>query len=302
MVYCLDNAEAGVEAMARRLLSVPRGITTDAAIIRLHMVSDILHNSAQPSVSAQIAEFRSTLQELLPETFEKLGRLWLQKLASPEEKERGESALLRVLEVWKDTQIFPPLFTKGLLCLAQAPILDVSAKEANAEPDEQLKQKLVRWFSGLNQARSGRPHARDQPEYLPSPTLRFRALLASPRGCCCSSWGATCGSTIEWTAWHLGAVGSLFPPVEGAADIHRRDQVREARKPGHGGGACGEQRTEQKRYRTGRERRVPCHGDVGWGARYGRGVGGCRSSRGCRTGCAAGEVCAAAKAPSLEVA
>eukprot|EP00439_Symbiodinium_sp_Y106_P053301 s3136_g7.t1 len=78
-------------------------------------------------------------------------RLWLQKLASPQEKERGESALLRVLEVWKDKQIFPPLFTKGLLCLAQAPILDVSAKEANAEPDEQLKQKLVRWFSGLNQ-------------------------------------------------------------------------------------------------------------------------------------------------------
>ncbi|CAJ1367218.1 unnamed protein product, partial [Effrenium voratum] len=54
-------------------------------------------------------------------------------------------------QVWADWSVFPPLFTRGLSCLVLAPVVEVSAKEANGEPDEQLKQKLVRWFSGINQ-------------------------------------------------------------------------------------------------------------------------------------------------------
>jgi len=57
----------------------------------------------------------------------------------------------QILQVWNSWQIFPPLFTKGLTCLLVSAVPEISAKEANAESDEQLKQKLSRWFSCLNQ-------------------------------------------------------------------------------------------------------------------------------------------------------
>jgi len=149
MAHCLDNA-AESEAISRRLLSVPRSITSSSVITRLFLVNDILHNAAKADADGGTASFRRLFQENLPETFEKLGRLWLQKLDA-DEAQGVEATVRQILQVWNGWQIFPPLFTKGLMCLLVSAVPEISAKEANAESDEQLKQKLSRWFSGLNQ-------------------------------------------------------------------------------------------------------------------------------------------------------
>eukprot|EP00435_Cladocopium_sp_Y103_P051604 s472_g16.t1 len=136
--------------------TVPRSITSSSVITRLFLVNDILHNAAKADgadgerSTGSPASFRRLFQENLPETFEKLGRLWLRKLDA-DEAQGVEATVRQILQVWNGWQIFPPLFTKGLICLLVSAVPEISAKEANAESDEQLKQKLSRWFSGLNQ-------------------------------------------------------------------------------------------------------------------------------------------------------
>lgn len=154
MAFCLDHAGQHADALVRRLMVglARRGIGTDAVISRLFVVSDVLHNVAKVGAGKDLTQLRSGLQEQLPETFEKLGRLWLQQLENSEEWARGEATVKKVLKAWDEWRVFPPLYTKGLSCLLFSPVWEISAKEAGQETDERLKQKLVRWFSGLNQA------------------------------------------------------------------------------------------------------------------------------------------------------
>lgn len=150
MVYCLDNAQE-CEHLVKRLLSVPRSVTSASQrLARLFAVSDILHNSAM-APTAPASAFRRLLQEQLPETFEKLGRLWLHKLEPGTAAGAVQATLRQLLQVWAEWLIFPPHFTRGLTCLLFSPVPEISAKEAKAELDEVLQEKLLRWFSGLNQ-------------------------------------------------------------------------------------------------------------------------------------------------------
>eukprot|EP00401_Gymnodinium_catenatum_P006777 CAMPEP_0117511688 /NCGR_PEP_ID=MMETSP0784-20121206/28638_1 /TAXON_ID=39447 /ORGANISM="" /LENGTH=548 /DNA_ID=CAMNT_0005307371 /DNA_START=80 /DNA_END=1723 /DNA_ORIENTATION=+ len=152
MVYCMENAPHHAEALATRLAASlgKAGLTTNAILARLFVVSDVLHNSGSKRQGA--SQYRVSLQELLPEVFENLGRVWLRKLEKQADRVRSEGAIRQVLKAWERWRAFPLLYTRGLECLIFMQISDITAREAGNEPDERLRQKVTRWFSGMTQA------------------------------------------------------------------------------------------------------------------------------------------------------
>jgi len=153
MVYCMEHEAQHATPMTRRLLVAlaEPGLSTEAVLARLFVISDVLHNSGCRRGNGG-AKFGANLQDLLPEAFEKLGRLWLGNIEGVVERVRGEETVCNLLKIWEDWSIFPTTFAKGLEALLMAPIVDTSAKDAANEPDALLRQKLMQWFSGVNQA------------------------------------------------------------------------------------------------------------------------------------------------------
>lgn len=156
MVYCLDNAADYAEVLAKRLVlafSRPK-VATEKTMARLFVISDVLSNCRGNRQGS--FQFRKGFQELLPEACEKLGRLWVLQTESADDWVRREEAVGRVFKAWEGWRVFPVLFVKGLTALLFAPVAEISAREASVEADEILRQKLARWFSGLEQ--SSLPH------------------------------------------------------------------------------------------------------------------------------------------------
>ncbi|CAE8612789.1 unnamed protein product [Polarella glacialis] len=150
MVYCIDRAEKYAALLARRLASA-MGEASPNTLARLYLVSDVLHNANSGRPGATL--FRESLQELLPESCEQLGRVWLRRVEGLVERARMESAVRRVLKTWDDWAVFPALFTKGLEALLFSPVLIMSQEVAAREPDRALRNKLQRWFSATDQGR-----------------------------------------------------------------------------------------------------------------------------------------------------
>lgn len=166
MVYCIDNGVQHAASLARRLAKAleepePR---SRAALARLYLVSDVLHNANAGVKGA--ARYRTSFQELLPDACEHLGRQWLQCLARGRpERDRTYAAVRAVLAAWRDWGVFPPLFTRGLeaLLFSKLPSAsdgsDGSSSESSSDeaPDEaipgQLQRRLARWRTPTDPAR-----------------------------------------------------------------------------------------------------------------------------------------------------
>jgi len=152
MGYCLDHGEEHAVAVARRLTQAfgkPK-VVCALSVARLFVISDVLHNCRNGrALGAQ--QFRESFQELLPEACERLGKHWLLQTDAVEEWAGREKVVSQVFRAWDAWRVFPPLFTKGLTSLLFALVQDISFKEASIEPDELLRAKLVRWFSGIEQ-------------------------------------------------------------------------------------------------------------------------------------------------------
>eukprot|EP00929_Paragymnodinium_shiwhaense_P114402 TRINITY_DN82787_c0_g1_i1.p1 TRINITY_DN82787_c0_g1~~TRINITY_DN82787_c0_g1_i1.p1 ORF type:complete len:464 (-),score=111.14 TRINITY_DN82787_c0_g1_i1:65-1456(-) len=153
LVYCMDNALLHAVPLANRLASSigQMNISTDQQLARLYLLNDVLHNSGSKKAPGA-TQYRTAFQEMLPETFEKLGRYWLWRQEEETEQIRCEEAVRKVLNAWEKTVIFPIQYIKGLESVLFTQIREVSAKEAATEQDEKLKTKLQRWFSGMTQS------------------------------------------------------------------------------------------------------------------------------------------------------
>eukprot|EP00930_Biecheleria_cincta_P002639 TRINITY_DN103643_c0_g1_i1.p1 TRINITY_DN103643_c0_g1~~TRINITY_DN103643_c0_g1_i1.p1 ORF type:complete len:626 (-),score=118.31 TRINITY_DN103643_c0_g1_i1:96-1973(-) len=153
MAFCLERAEKHAALLSRRVSAAlgEVGLDSASAMARLYLVNDILHNAGcgRPGAS----QFRQSLQELLPEACEQLGRSWLRRLESLTERTRMENAVRKVLSTWENWAIFPSLFIKGLEALLFSPVLATTADVAGQELDPELRRKLLRWFSAGDQAR-----------------------------------------------------------------------------------------------------------------------------------------------------
>eukprot|EP00933_Yihiella_yeosuensis_P014540 TRINITY_DN13002_c2_g5_i1.p1 TRINITY_DN13002_c2_g5~~TRINITY_DN13002_c2_g5_i1.p1 ORF type:complete len:536 (-),score=114.52 TRINITY_DN13002_c2_g5_i1:78-1655(-) len=153
MVFCISRAEKHAALISRRLTASlgENGLTSEAALARLYLVSDVLYNSNSGRPGA--SQFRTSFQDRLPDSCEQLGRAWLRRVESHLERVRVEGAVKKVLQTWDDWNVFPSLFTKGLEALLFSPVLVTSQESAETEFDQTLKRRLLRWFSAADQAR-----------------------------------------------------------------------------------------------------------------------------------------------------
>lgn len=151
MHFCLQCSAQHAAPLARGLIRALEDpdLETEAAVARLYLVSDVLHNSSSGAQGA--ARFRTSFEELLPDAFERMGRQWFRSLrwGRPEWR-RAEGALRRVMHAWSQWCIFPPLYVKGLECLVFEPINRPVPPEE--EPDAELRKKLSRWCSAAHAA------------------------------------------------------------------------------------------------------------------------------------------------------
>merc|ERR1719198_761600 len=88
MVFCINNAAQHAALLARRLtasLGEPT-LTSDTVFARLYAISDVLYNSNSGRKGA--SHYLMSLQELLPEACEQLGRVWLRCIEGHIERNR----------------------------------------------------------------------------------------------------------------------------------------------------------------------------------------------------------------------
>lgn len=123
MVFCIDHgaqhAAPMAKCMARSLEE--SDIKSNLAVSRLFLVSDVLYNANCGVKGA--THYRTCLQDVLPDTFERLGRNWLQQLLRGRlDWDWARKSVLSVLDCWRKWNVFPPLFVLGLEALLFASI------------------------------------------------------------------------------------------------------------------------------------------------------------------------------------
>lgn len=180
MAFCLEHAPKSATSLSKGLinsLDAP-DISSETVVARLFLINDVLYNSSARVLGATL--YRQTLQDLLPDAFEKLGRQSATR--APMQRAKVESGARKVFSAWRSWSIFPMLFIGGLEMLLCSPppkagattpeasgdcgcgpgsagpeeslteqqqaAADTEAEAADkAEVDEVLRQKLLRWRS-----------------------------------------------------------------------------------------------------------------------------------------------------------
>ncbi|GMH42641.1 hypothetical protein BSKO_10560 [Bryopsis sp. KO-2023] len=120
MVFALDNAEAAHEVVdiVVESLTLPE-TPVQLKVVRLFLVSDILHNSTAPVRNA--SQYRSRLEERLPDVFESFRTVYA-SLDSKMTQEAVRRHVLRVLRVWRNWFIFSNDYLNGLQATFLRPV------------------------------------------------------------------------------------------------------------------------------------------------------------------------------------
>merc|ERR1712194_644305 len=115
MVFCLDNAQYAPSLSRQMALSLgEHGLTVKSVKARVYAINDVLMNARKCHTATQYVK---SFENLLPDSFEQLGRQWFRRIESAIERGRAEVVLRQIITIWHDTHLFPPLFTKGLEAL-----------------------------------------------------------------------------------------------------------------------------------------------------------------------------------------
>ncbi|KAH8828231.1 hypothetical protein DL96DRAFT_1798159 [Flagelloscypha sp. PMI_526] len=112
MAFCLEHAEAAPDVADIIVSSLlVSGTPVPRKVARLHLICDILHNSAAPVPSAW--KFRQEFQSRLGIVFDHLSVIYH---SFPGRMAAGyfKSQIMSVVEVWEDWIVFPPDFTLSL--------------------------------------------------------------------------------------------------------------------------------------------------------------------------------------------
>ncbi|KAJ3571692.1 hypothetical protein NP233_g3593 [Leucocoprinus birnbaumii] len=129
MAFSLEHAEAAhevgvVDIIVSSLLV--DGTAVPRKVARLHLICDILHNSAAPIPSAW--KFRQEFQSRLGIVFDHLANIY-HSFPGRMTAETFKKQILAVVEVWEDWIVFPPEFTSELRQRLEGPNAPAQAKE-----------------------------------------------------------------------------------------------------------------------------------------------------------------------------
>lgn len=112
MVFSLEHADAVTEVVDIIISSLLIESTpVPRKIARLHVICDILHNSAATIPNAW--KFRQEFQARLPAVFDHLGEIY-QSFPGRITANVFKKQVLTIVEVWEDWIIFPPDFTTDM--------------------------------------------------------------------------------------------------------------------------------------------------------------------------------------------
>jgi U2-associated protein SR140 len=105
LIYFVQVADIIIGSLVIESTAVPRKVA------RLHLICDILHNSAAALPSAW--KFRQEFQSRLPRVFDHLSTIY-QSFPGRITAEIFKKQIISVVEIWEDWIVFPPEFTSDL--------------------------------------------------------------------------------------------------------------------------------------------------------------------------------------------
>jgi len=112
MVFCLDHADAASQVADIIVASLlVDGTAVPRKVSRLHLICDILHNSAASVRNAW--KFRQEFQTRLPIVFDHLSTIY-HSFPGRITAETFKKQIIAVVEVWEDWIVFPADFTSEL--------------------------------------------------------------------------------------------------------------------------------------------------------------------------------------------
>lgn len=142
MGWCIDRADCAAE-VATSLVDglMEGGIPLEDRILRLYVLSDVLHNSGSTTQKAA-SKFRREFESHLPLVFERL-HLAYRGEQSRLTAQRAANQVLRVLHSWQEAGIFGPEFVKGLEVGFLKDIVSVKALLQDADSTYILESVLL---------------------------------------------------------------------------------------------------------------------------------------------------------------
>ncbi|KAF9454023.1 hypothetical protein P691DRAFT_529142 [Macrolepiota fuliginosa MF-IS2] len=145
MAFSLEHAEAAHEVADVIVASLlVDGTAVPRKVARLHLICDILHNSAAPVPSAW--KFRQEFQSRLGIAFDHLANIY-HSFPGRMTAETFKKQILAVVEVWEDWIVFPPEFTAELRQrLEGAAIPSETRVEEKLEKAEELEASFTSRF------------------------------------------------------------------------------------------------------------------------------------------------------------
>ncbi|KAF8628862.1 hypothetical protein AX15_003655 [Amanita polypyramis BW_CC] len=138
MTFCLEHAEAAHEVTDVIVASLlVDGTAVPRKVARLHLICDILHNSAASVPSAW--KFRQEFQSRLGIVFDHLSNIY-HSFPGRITAETFKKQITAVVDIWEDWIVFPPDFTSELRLR-----LEGASVEAEKKPEEAttVEQKVA---------------------------------------------------------------------------------------------------------------------------------------------------------------
>jgi len=127
----------------------------EMVIARLFLISDVLFNSNSGAAGA--SRYRTCFEDLLPDAFERLGRIWLPCIdRDGPQSTKAESAAQCVVHAWRSWDVFPSVFIDGLESLLLSPAPESTDALRTLGPEHEvdavLRQKLAWWVHEVSPA------------------------------------------------------------------------------------------------------------------------------------------------------
>lgn len=141
------------------------GTPVPRKVARLHLICDILHNSAAPLPMAW--KFRQEFQSRLGLVFDHLSTIY-HSFPGRITAETFKKQITGIVDIWEDWIVFPPDFTTELrIRLEGSPTKELAEESENMEGEEEKGEESKKNFASKFKASSFKP-AEPEPEPLPS--------------------------------------------------------------------------------------------------------------------------------------
>ncbi|GBE81127.1 hypothetical protein SCP_0308530 [Sparassis crispa] len=144
MAFSLEHAEAAAEVSDIIVTSlVVDGTPVPRKVARLHLICDILHNSAAPLPMAW--KFRQEFQSRLGLVFDHLSTIY-HSFPGRITAETFKKQIIAIVDIWEDWIVFPPDFTAEL----RARLEGSTMQEDESQPEEvvtEVKESVVDFSS-----------------------------------------------------------------------------------------------------------------------------------------------------------